>query len=200
MNRGTMIASAAGAAGVLAATAFAGVAVYNAATVSSRADDAVVMAADLEPVVAEVSDLESSSALPELPEVPISPSPTEGAAAAVSPGGQEAAEAAESVESPAAPAITKARASRIALSEAPGEVMGVSPGSRNGYRAWAVQIKRPDGSIVTGYVDRASGVAFDWVIDQSASAATYSDDDEHEGMSGSDHEGNHEGEGSDDDD
>jgi hypothetical protein len=192
MNRGTIIALAAGAAGVLATSAFAGVAVYNAATVSSRADDAVVMAAAPQPVVEGVSERESAPALPELPQISASPSAAEGTATAPTDQGAD-----EATEPRTTPAITKAKASKVALSEAPGEVLGVNAKSRNGYQAWAVRIKRPDGSIVTGYVDKASGVAFDWVIDQQAPATTYSDDDEgdYEDEGGSDHEE----EGSDDD-
>lgn len=141
------------------------------------------MAAVPEPVVADVSEVAPASALPELPEVKASPSTTEPTTAP--PDGQEAEQAAESKASAAAPAISKAKASKIALSEAPGEVMGISSRSRKGYQAWAVQIMRPDGSIVTGYVDRASGVAFDWVIDQQAPVAAHADDDAH-GHEGSD--------------
>ncbi len=199
MNRGTIIALAAGVAGVLATSAFAGVAVYNAATVSSRADDSVVMAAVPQPVLADVSNLapdQALPALPPLPEVPASPSTPETTTAPSA--GQQAGQATQSKASPAAPALTRAKASRIALSEASGEVVGITARSRMGYQAWAVQIKRPDGSIVTGYVDRESGVAFDWVIDQPAPAATYDDDDDN-GEDDED-EDESEDEGSDDDD
>jgi len=68
----------------------------------------------------------------------------------------------------------------------------VSPESHGGYDAWAVQVLRHDGSIVTGYVDRVSGVIFDWKVDQEAPKPT-------QGSSGSSSgSGSNSGSGSDD--
>ena len=58
--------------------------------------------------------------------------------------------------------------------------------SHGGYASWAVMVQRKDGSVITGYVDRATGTVFDWVVNQEAPVATSSsspsasDDDDHE--------------------
>ena len=36
--------------------------------------------------------------------------------------------------------------------------------SRRGYDAWAVQVQRSDGSVVTGFVDPGSGAIVDWLV------------------------------------
>ena len=40
-----------------------------------------------------------------------------------------------------------------------GTVVSVSKATRGGFSAWAVKVQRTDGSVVTGYVDRATGTA-----------------------------------------
>ena len=51
-----------------------------------------------------------------------------------------------------------------------GVVKHVDKTTRGEYSAWAVQVLRHDGSIVTGYVEATTGVIFDWVVDQAAPA------------------------------
>ena len=71
----------------------------------------------------------------------------------------------------AAGALTSAKQARAkALAAAPGTVLSVKKGTRSGYSAWAVSITRSDGSIVVGYVDVKSGIAFDWTVASSPGA------------------------------
>ncbi len=77
----------------------------------------------------------------------------------------------------------------------------VQGNSHQGYSTWAVRITRSNGEVLTGYVDRASGVVVDWTVNQKAPAPTPSssaseddDDDSSESDddnsgSGSDHSG-----------
>jgi hypothetical protein len=75
--------------------------------------------------------------------------------------------------------LSSSRASAIVLKEVHGgrvtDVRGLRHG---GYDAFAVRVTRADGSTVTGFVDRASGVVFDWkqsaALVTSAPAATTS--------------------------
>ena len=46
----------------------------------------------------------------------------------------------------------------------PGTVLSTVRTTRDGFRAWAVRVKRGDGSIVVGFVDIASGIIFDWTV------------------------------------
>lgn len=71
-----------------------------------------------------------------------------------------------------------------------GVVQSAQSTTHAGFDSWAITVKRADGSIVIGYVDRATGVAFDWVVKQEAPAPTptpsqssgyddHDDDDDH---------------------
>lgn len=68
------------------------------------------------------------------------------------------------------PAVTESEATQAVLDQAPGTTMSVRARSRQGYQSWAVQVQRPDGSIVTGYVDQSSGLILDWTTDRKATA------------------------------
>ena len=46
----------------------------------------------------------------------------------------------------------------------PGTVLSTVRITRDGFKAWAVKVKRSDGSIVVGFVDIASGIIFDWTV------------------------------------
>ena len=48
--------------------------------------------------------------------------------------------------------------------EVPGLLTSLRKVKRDGFYAWAVTIKRSDGSVVVGYVDRRSGIVFDWTV------------------------------------
>jgi hypothetical protein len=88
--------------------------------------------------------------------------------------------------------ISASRARSLVLAEAPGSVVSVGKTTRDGFPAFAVKVKRADGSTVTGYVTRADGVIFDWT--QTAAPAPAYADDEEEG----EYEGDEEGEEEDD--
>jgi hypothetical protein len=53
-----------------------------------------------------------------------------------------------------------------------GVIRSIQRGQHGAHSAWAVQLLRHDGSIVTGYVDVGSGVIYDWVVDQAAPTPT----------------------------
>jgi hypothetical protein len=65
----------------------------------------------------------------------------------------------------AAGALTAAKQARAKVQSAvPGTVLSVKKSTRSGYSAWAVSIARSDGSVVVGYVDVKTGIAFDWTL------------------------------------
>ncbi len=71
----------------------------------------------------------------------------------------------------AAGALTAAKQARVKVQSAvPGTVLSVKKSTRNGYVAWAVSIARSDGSVVVGYVDVKTGIAFDWTLAASTGA------------------------------
>ena len=185
MERKSIIAVVAGTAGILMAATVAGVAVVNAADSGTVAEPASVVAAQpLTPnAVVEPSPWSGSTESMPLPEIVI---PGSGLA-----------------DDPGSP-ITANQARSAAVKAADGNVLGTQRVQHAGYDAYAVQIKRADGSIVTGYVEASTGVVYDWVVNQAAPApqAAYEDDDDDEKYEDDDekYEDDHDDEDHDDDD
>jgi len=64
--------------------------------------------------------------------------------------------------------VKKARAT--VLTAVPGKVLSIKKKTRSGFTAWAITVKRTDGSVVVGYVDVKNGIAFDWTVASSPGA------------------------------
>ncbi len=60
--------------------------------------------------------------------------------------------------------VTSTKALRVVQEDVPGVSTSVRKVRRDGFLAWAVTITRSDGSVVVGYVDRRSGIVFDWTV------------------------------------
>jgi len=97
--------------------------------------------------------------------------------------------------------LTVADAEQAVLAQTPGKIVSAKQATVNGISAFAVQVSRPDGSVVTGFVDASTGTVFEWAINKQAASPTsdptnesYNDDHE------SDHEDEHEDELEDDHD
>jgi hypothetical protein len=202
MERSTIIASVIAGAGILIAGSVAGTAAINAAA-SSEPDpsSSQLLAAPAVIAPATVADLAPLPAFTteQLPEV------NESSAAS----------------QPAKPTATPAARTTLPPEQAVALVLAATGGgstqdvrqvTRAGYEAWAVTVQRPDGSIVTGFVDRASANVFDWRVVQAAPVTVAYTDDDEEGEyedggehekdehATSDHDDHHEHEGDDDDD
>ena len=201
MQRGSVIAVVAAAAGILVAGSAASVAVINAANSGTSDVGEPIVAASVA-AIEPVSDSQEV-VLPDptvddapLPKV-IVPSPVGTPGAGSQPSTEQTTEArvtatpeptptatnaAPSAKPTATPEVISARQAKdAALAATPGTVLGTSLIEHAGYDAYAVQIKRADGSVVTGFVEANSGVVFDWVVNQSAPTptptASYDDDD-----------------------
>ena len=160
MNRSQAIATTIAGAGILTAVMVAGVAVVN-ATDTDQAQPETTLVVASEPVAPA-----PSLAAQELPTVEL-PS-----------------------DAPQATSITRNAARAAVLAAAPGEIVKTWVASRGGFDAFAVQVLRPDGSVVNGFVDRTSGVVFDWaeVSGPTATSTYQDDDDDHDDHDDDDHE------------
>ena len=107
---------------------------------------------------------------------------------------------------PSARSISADKAVSIVLNATNGGVVQSAQSTTHaGFDSWAITVKRADGSVVIGYVDRATGVAFDWVVKQQAPTPTptpsqssgYDDDHDDDDDHGDDDYDDH---GDDDDD
>lgn len=160
MERRSAIAVAGAVTGILIAGSVAGVAVINAAASSTSSDELPIIAASVvEPDSVQIIEPAPSADQTALPAIVV-PQPV----------------------ASAPQTITAEQARQVATEATPGVVLATSRIERGGYDSFAVQIQRADGSVVTGYVEAASGVVFDWVVDKKATApaSSYSEDDEHE--------------------
>ena len=221
MQRRSAIAVAGAVTGILIAGSVASVAVINAASSSTTTDEVPIVAASviqpesvqiIEPAPGIDQTPLPAIVVPEPIEVTarassegsatsrsVQSQPEQSAAVATQPSTQESVEAAPQV-------ISAARARQAATAATPGTVVATTRVERGGYDAFAVQIERKDGSVVTGYVEATSGVVFDWVVDKKAPApaATYYDDDDHDDDhdddDDDDHDEDHEDERDGDDD
>lgn len=195
MERKSIIAVVAGTAGILMAATVAGVAVVNAANSGTVADPTNVVAAQpLTPsAVVEPSPWSGSTESMPLPEIVIPE---------VSGGSTPASPSVTTAE--VSSVLSRAQARKAATAATAGTVLGTQRVQHAGYDAYAVQIERADGSIVTGYVEASTGVVYDWVVNQAAPApqAAYEDDDDDEKYDDDDekHEDDHDDEAHDDDD
>lgn len=161
MDRKSIAAMTIGTIGVLAAGTIAGIAVYNVASSSpteTRPLSAVPSTSPDSP-----SDPFAPAALPAVPVVE-APAPSSQAPAG--------APAKQAVEASASDSISKSAATSLVLAQAPGSAIAAEGSTRKGYPAWAIQVRRSDGSLVTAYVDRSSGVIVDWTLDQKATQTT----------------------------
>lgn len=167
MNRSTVIASVVAATGILVAGSVAGVALVNTAT--SAPDDSTsleVVAADQQLVPAAsasaqaiVDDVLASAAGGTAGDLPAIADTASGTA--IQPTTAVSQQTAASV-------VDRSAARKAVLANAAGKVSRVVRDSHQGMQAWAVTVQRTDGSVVTGYVDRSSGVVYDWVVNRDA--------------------------------
>jgi len=154
---------------VIAAGTIAGFAVYNVASTSS------VEARPAAAVVADSAGQSVESLVPaDLPSVPEGQGPE-----SPSPSSEATEPAAPQASASGTPTlITKGMAKGIVLAESPGIPIEVVKATRKGYAAWAVQIQRVDGSVITGYVDQGPSTS-------QGGNGEYEEDEEH----GDEHEG-----------
>lgn len=208
MERSTIIASVIAGAGIIIAGSVAGTAAINAAA-SSEPDPStsqlLAAPAAIAPApVADLAPLPTFTTEP-LPEINAPAQPQKASADAE---GEAPAAASDAVPVAQATLPPEQAVALVLAATGGGSTQDVRQVTRAGYEAWAVTVQRPDGSIVTGFVDRASANVFDWRVVQAAPVTVaYTDDEEgeyedeeyedHEKSEKDDHD---EHEGDDDDD
>lgn len=197
MNRNRTIATVAATTGIFAATVVAGISILQASVASDPVSELPALTAQTETTQTGPDLTFTPAPLPELPSLS-------------TPSAQPSGKSAKTTTVAQSANISRADAQSIVLAATKGTVTSVEKVTRAGLAAFAVTVERSDGSIITGYVDTATGTAFDWVVNKKAPApaATYNDDDHDEDDDGEheedddDHEDDEreEHEGDDDDD
>lgn len=176
MNRNRTIATVAATTGIFAATVVAGISILQASVASNPDSELPVLTAQTEST--QSNSTQTGADLTFTP-VPLPELPT-----LATPSAQSSANGKSATATAVAPSasISRADAQSIVLAATKGKVTSVQKVTRSGLAAFAVTVERSDGSVITGYVDAATGTAFDWVINKKAAApaATYNDDDHDE--------------------
>jgi hypothetical protein len=193
MERSTIIASVIAGAGILIAGSVAGTAAVNAAASSEpEPSSSQLLAAPAVIAPAPVADLAPLPAFTTepLPEINAPAKPQKAPA-----GGESEAPAATPDAVPVAQATLppEQAVALVLAATGGGSTQDVRQVTRAGYEAWAVTVQRPDRSVVTGFVDRASANVFDWRVVQAAPVTVaYTDDDEKGEYEDEDHGEEHE--------
>lgn len=90
----------------------------------------------------------------------------------------------------------KKAATALVMAEFPeGSLTSVVPSHAKGYEAWAVTVGLPNGGAVVGFVDRESGVVYQWkeVLPPADAAEDHEQHSEHDELEANEHD-QHEGE------
>jgi len=210
MQRSSIIATVVAAGGILVAGSVASVAVINASATNSPEVTTVTLVADEEPAAESADDRTveptvealppaelppvESSALPSVPAVGSAPAtrnsdrdddPDDEAAPTRTPEPTASSKPRATKEAQPEASVSASQARSVVLAEGKGvAVVSVSKATRGGLQTWAVRIERSNGEVLTGYVDRASGVVVDWVVNSGPTPAPQptqtADDDDRE--------------------
>ncbi|MCH9738374.1 MAG: hypothetical protein K0U42_06405 [Actinomycetia bacterium] len=195
MKRNSAIATTVAVTGVIVAGSLAGIAMVTATAETSSPPQPIIMVAQGQPdpvfEAAELPALNIETAAPTANPTP-SNSPSE-----------------QPVPTPKTNMISAKEARAAVQLATEGSVTGVKKTKRSGASAFAVTVSRPDGSVVTGYVDASTGVVFDWVVNTPApqptagmtdESSTKSDDHDNDEYDNDDHDNDEKEHGEDDED
>lgn len=144
MLRNRAIASVAAVTGIFGATVVATISLLQATVTSEGENDTVTLAA---PSASVPVSSEPRFVPAELPEIPVISNQQ-------APSGQ----------------IGRGYATKAVVNASDGQVTGVESINFKGVDALAVTVNRTDGSVITGYVDRASGDIYEWAVVKAAPA------------------------------
>ena len=222
MARGTLIAITTATAGIFIAGTAAAVAVVNAAQ-TTTASESISLVSSSAP--------ESSAGVDFTPgDLPRINAPRSTTAQTASSLQAESKSSSKSTSRSAAPTTSPSAAAQQAtgglissdtarakvLKEVKGTVLSIADATRQGYNSFAVKVQAADGSVVVGFVDKATGVIFDWEVVSKATSPAGSgasgsksstsrddDDDDHHSSDSTksdsrDQESSHEHDGDDD--
>ena len=175
MKRNSTIASVAAATGIVGATVIAAISLMQATVTDGSENETITLAAATATTPMPSDLVFTPEPLPEIPVISDSAAPS-------------ASETQASVATASTSQVNRDFATKAVVDATNGKVTGVETVTYNGVDAFAVTVKRTDGSVITGYVDRSTGDIYEWVVVKAAPAPVKQyeeddddDDDEYEG-------------------
>ena len=180
MKRNSTIASVAAATGIVGATVIAAISLMQATVSNGSENDTVMLAAPSATVPTPTDLVFTPEPLPEIPAIPDSApetpvisnsAPTKSSpTSAVTPNPSAPPPNAPQTSVASTNQVTRDFATNAVVNATEGTVTSIEIVTRNGIESFAVTVKRTDGSVVTGYVDRSTGDIYEWVVVQKAPA------------------------------
>ena len=155
MKRNSTIASVAAATGIVGATVIAAISLMQATVTDGSENETITLAAATATTPMPSDLVFTPEPLPEIPVISDSTAPS-------------SSEPEASIESTSTSQVNRDFATKAVVNATEGKVTGVETVTRNGVDAFAVTVKRTDGSVITGYVDRSSGDIYEWVVVKAA--------------------------------
>jgi hypothetical protein len=172
MKRNSTIVSVAAATGIVGATVIAAISLMQATITNGAESDTVTLAATSATTPVPSDLVFTPEPLPEIPVISDSAAPSPGKSQGSKP----------KTSSQSAKQIDRDYAIKAVVDATGGTVTGVETMTYKSVDAFAVTVKRTDGSVITGYVDRSSGDIYEWAVVKAAPAVApvqqYQDDDE----------------------
>jgi hypothetical protein len=176
MKRNSTLISVAAATGIVGATVIAAISLMQATITSESENETVTLAASsaTSPTSPDLAFNPSP-----LPEIPVISAPV---AAKSNPSTSNSSNASNEVvsSSPSAGQIDRDYAIKAVVDATGGKVTKVDSLNHNGIDAFSVTVKRPDGSVVTGYVNKSSGAVYEWAVVKEAPVKQYVEEEEYE--------------------
>ena len=172
MKRNSTLISVAAATGIVGATE---IAAMQATITSESENETVTLAA-------------SSATSPMSPDLAFNPSPLPEIPVITAP--VTSNEVVSS--SPSVGQIDRDYAIKAVVDATSGKVTKVDSLNHNGIDAFSVTVKRTDGSVVTGYVNKSSGAVYEWAVVKEAPVKQYEEEEYEEEEYEEDEEGEYE--------
>lgn len=168
MKRNSTLISVAAATGIVGATVIAAISLMQATITSESENETVTLAASsaTSPMSPDLAFNPSA-----LPEIPVISAPV----AAKSNTSNEVVSSSSSVGQ-----IDREYAIKAVVDATGGKVTKVDSLNHNGIDAFSVTVKRTDGSVVTGYVNKSSGAVYEWAVVKEAPVKQYIEEEEYE--------------------
>ena len=173
MKRNSTLISVAAATGIVGATVIAAISLMQATITSESENETVTLAASsaTSPMSPDLAFNPSP-----LPEIPVISAPV---AAKSNPSTSNSSNASNEVvsSSPSAGQIDRDYAIKAVVDAPGGKVTKVDSLNHNGIDAFSVTVKRTDGSVVTGYVNKSSGAVYEWAVVKEAPVKQYEEEE-----------------------
>ena len=185
MKRNSTLVSVIAATGIVGATVIAAISLMQATITSGSESDTVTLAA---PSATDPMSPDLVFNPSQLPEIPVISAPV----AAESNTSESSSSNEVATSSPSVGQIDRDHAIKAVVDATGGEVTKVDSLNHNGVDAFSVTVKRTDGSVVTGYVNKSTGAVYEWVVVKAAPVKQYEEEEYEEEEYEEDEEGEYE--------